>query len=394
MTNKYRIKISGKDVKRFIRNLISMGIQLYDIDFHDKYVYIIVDEEDLERVKKIKTSYSIKIVDQYGLVKLKHLSKKYFWFIVGLFIGLILLKILSSMIFSIEVMHSKSEIRELVLHDLEQYGISKYHFKVSFSKKEKIIKEILHKETDRLEWLEIETVGTKYVVKVEERVKNKKEEQKESQNIIAKKNARILEIHADSGEVVTKKNDYVSKGDVLISGFIHKNEEIKKKVHASGTVFGEVWYNVSVTVPKTYKEVKEKSGRKNVIEINFLNYHFTLFDLKKFKTYKADRKVLLKNNLLPISVSYSKLRETEEIFRRYDTKEGENEAIKMAEDKLSSKLSNGEEIISKKVLKKIEKDSTIIIDVFFKVKEDITDYENIENIDISNVEGDKNGASQ
>lgn len=394
MINKYKLKIVGKNIKRFIKNLISLKIDFYDVDIGDGYCYITVSEEDYKNIKKIKTSYTINIVDSYGPIKFQSLGKKYFIFILFLLISIILLEVLSNVIFSIEVVHAKSEIRELVRNDLKKYGIDKYHFKVSFKEKEKIIKKILSKEVDRLEWLEIESVGTKYVVKVEERVKSKKDEEKKEQNIIAKKNARILEIIADTGEVVTKKNDYVSKGDVLISGLIHKNEEVKKKTHASGVVFGEVWYSVKISVPKVYKETLLKNDTKKIIEINFLNHHFKLFDFKPFKTYKAERVNLIKNSLLPISISYSKLIKTKEIVKRYTTKEGEEEAIKMAEERLLRKLSPKDTIISKNVLKKIEKDSTIEMDIFFKVKEDITDYESIEDINIEELEGEKDGSSQ
>ena len=39
-------------------------------------------------------------------------------------------------------------------------------------------------------------------------------------------------------------------------------------------------------------------------------------------------------------------------------------------------------MISKKILKKYEKDSKIIVEVFFRVKEDITDTVSIEDINI------------
>lgn len=394
MTNKYKLKIEGKDVKRLIKNIIAMKIELYDIVMKDGYAYITVEEEGYQAIKKIKTSYKMRVVDEYGPIKLKHLGRKYFIFFMFLILGIILLEVLSSMIFSIEVKHAKSDIRQLVLNDLKEYGIEKYHFKVSFKEKEKIISKILSKEVDRLEWLEIETVGTKYVVKVEERVKKAKEKEKKERHIVAKKNAMILEIQAESGEIVTKKYDYVEKGDVLISGFISKDEEIKKKVHAEGIVFGEVWYNVSISLPKTYKEVKIKNEKKKVLEVNFLNHHFFLFNFKPFNTYKIKRVKLLENKLLPINISYSELTKTEEIVKRYNTSKGEKEGIKMAEEKLLKKLSPKDSIVSKKVLKKKEKDSTIEMDIFFKVKEDITDYESIEDINIEELEGEKDGTSQ
>ena len=389
MTNKYKLLIVGKNPKRFLDNLISLKISLYDVKLTDKELTIVVDLDDYNKILKLKTSYKIKVIDYYGLVKYENILKKYNVFFICLIIGLVLIKILSSIVFDIDIEHPKSEIRELVLADLEEFGISKYHFKVSYDEKEKIIKKILHKETDRLEWLEIDSIGTKYVVKVEERIKNDPKIDNTFQHIVAKKDAMILQIQASSGEIKVSKNDYVKKGDILISGFITKDEEIKKKVKAVGTVYGEVWYQAEITLPKVYKEIKYTKNSKKRFQVKFLSHDFLLFDFKPYKTYESNNITLLENRLLPMSFNYSKVSETKKITKRYTGTKGEKEALKLAEKNLKKKLSVNDSIISKKVLKKTEKDSKIIVDIFFKVKEDITDTVNIDNIDITKQEGVK-----
>ena len=393
MTNKYKLLIVGKNPKRFLDNLISLKISLYDVKLTDKELTIVVDLDDYDKILKLKTSYKIKVIDYYGLVKYENILKKYNVFFICLIIGLVLIKVLSSIIFDIDIEHPKSEIRELVLADLEEFGISKYHFKVSYDEKEKIIKKILHKETDRLEWLEIDSIGTKYVVKVEERIKNDPKIDNTFQHIVAKKDAMILQIQASSGEIKVSKNDYVKKGDILISGFITKDEEIKKKVKAVGTVYGEVWYQAEITLPKVYKEIKYTKNSKKRFQVKFLSHDFLLFDFKPYKTYESSNITLLENRLLPMSFNYSKVKETKEITKRYTGTKGEKEALKLAEKNLKKKLSVNDSIISKKVLKKTEKDSKIIVDIFFKVKEDITDTVNIDNIDITKQEGVKDESS-
>lgn len=393
MTNKYKLLIVGKNPKRFLDNLISLKISLYDVKLTDKELTIVVDLDDYDKILKLKTSYKIKVIDYYGLVKYENILKKYNVFFICLIIGLVLIKVLSSIVFDIDIEHPKSEIRELVLADLEEFGISKYHFKVSYDEKEKIIKKILHKETDRLEWLEIDSIGTKYVVKVEERIKNDPKIDNTFQHIVAKKDAMILQIQASSGEIKVSKNDYVKKGDILISGFITKDEEIKKKVKAVGTVYGEVWYQAEIILPKVYKEIKYTKNSKKRFQVEFLSHDFLLFDFKPYKTYESNNITLLENRLLPMSFNYSKVGETKEITKRYTGTKGEKEALKLAEKNLKKKLSVNDSIISKKVLKKTEKDSKIIVDIFFKVKEDITDTVNIDNIDITKQEGVKDESS-
>lgn len=392
MKNRYRLKITGKNIKRYLNYLIENNISLYNIKINNNELIILVDDNGYDEILKLKTSYKISLINEYGYIKLKDNIKKYKIIIISLILGLALIVLLSNIVFEIKVQHPKNDIRELVLNDLEEFGIKKYHFKVCYKDKEKIIKRILQKERDRLEWLEIENIGTKYIVKVEERIKNEIKEDNKTQHIIAKKNARILQIEAESGDIVVKKNDYVNKGDILISGFITKDEEIKKKVKAIGTVYGEVWYQVNISVPKVYREIKYTNRIKNKIEINFLNKNFILFDFKPYKSYDSKKKVLFDNKLLPIKVSYSKILETKKIEKRYTSKEGNEEILKIAEEKLKNKIGVNTTIILKKILKKIEKDSKIEIDIFFKVKEDITDTLNIDNINIEEL-GDKNGAN-
>ena len=54
-----------------------------------------------------------------------------------------------------------------------------------------------------------------------------------------------------------------------------------------------------------------------------------------------------------------------------------SEAIKLATKKLEDCLDEQSMILSKKVLKKTLKNSKIIVEIFFKVRENITDYKKI-----------------
>ena len=354
---------------------------------------IVVDEDGYAQIKKIKTSYKIEVVDSFGKAKIIDIIKKYRFFLIFLFVGILIIKLLSSIVFDIDIEHSKSDIREIVLNDLNEYGIAKYHFKVSYKKKEEIIRKILKKETERIEWLEIDSVGTKYVVKVEERVKNNTVKSTTPQNIIAKKDAMVLLIHAENGEVKAKKYQYVKKGDVLISGFISKDDKIVKKERAEGYVFGEVWYQVQIELPKVYKEELKTGKKKNRLELYFFDKNIFLFNLKRYNNYKISRHKLIENKIFPVGLSYSTIYETKKIEKDYSNNSGLKEAIDLAEERLLQKLGSKDEIISKNVLKKSDKNSKIVIDIFFKVKEDITDTENIENINIEELEGAEDGTS-
>lgn len=383
--DKYKLCISGKNPDYFLRKVIDKKINIYEIEKGIKRLCIIVDSDGYKVIKKIKTSYDIELVSVSGFLKIKEVFHKYFFFILFFLMGVLLIIFLSNIIFDIEVVHSNKEIREIVYNDLEKFGIGKFKFKVSFSKKEKIVKEILNKEKEDIEWLEIEEIGTKYLVKVEQRKLNNNSDVCNNRDIVAKKNAIILEIYAESGEIIKKKNDYVLKDDVIISGVIHNKEDIVSNKCSVGKVFGEVWYKVNVSLPTVYNEIK-KTGKSNYrFRYKFLNKELVLFN--KFDNYKEENVVCFSNKLLPISIGFSKYYEVINKNVIYTIDNCDDEALKIALEKLLVKLGTDDVILTKKVLKKEVKNSKIIVEVFFKVKEDITSYRDIV-IDEAKEEGD------
>ena len=381
MNNCYRILIQGKNTSYFLFMLIQMHIAIYDREDTSNGLILVVSKDDYQKIMDIKTSYKITVLNRYGFLKIQYLFYKYFVFFIGFLFFLFLIFVFSHIIFSIDVVHSNSEIRSIIYRDLKEYGIEKFHFKVSYQEKEEIVEKILEKETDKLEWLEIEEVGTKYIVKVEERKKNKKEKVCRPRSIVAGKDAMILDIQAEEGEVVKKRLDYVKKGDVVVSGLIYNKEDIVSKRCARGKIYGEVWYQVSLSIPKHYHEEKVTGKMKRQFEIQFLNHTFHLFS--HYDTYQKKSTSILQSRLLPIRFMFSTYYETKEKDQVYTLENVDSFAFGLAEEKLLQKLSKEDVVLSKKILKKYEKDSKIIIEVFFRVKEDITDFVSIEDIDIT-----------
>ena len=372
MIKRYKIIVRGKNPDYFIKKLIRYNINIYDLVKDKKNIYVVVDEEGLALIKKIKTSYKVEIINRYGKAKWEYLLRKYCLFFICLLIGIFINIFLSKIIFEVDVIHSNPYIREIVYNDLASYGIKKYNFKVSFSEKEKIVNNILERQKNDIEWLEIEEVGTKYVVKVEQRKKNKDNKMCERRNIVAKKDAMILEIEAQEGEIVKKKLDYVKKGDILISGVIHNKEEAVREKCATGKVYGEIWYKVFLEMPVKYREENVVGKVRRQLELQFLDKEYTLFS--NFKTYQKESFTLVASNLLPIKLNFSSYLETKVIDKDYTLDNVLEDALPLAEKKLGEKLGEDSLILGKKVLKKYQKNSKIIIEVFFKVKEDITDY--------------------
>lgn len=380
MNSKVKIEITGKTPMYFVKEIIRRKINIYFLNQTSKTIQIIIDEKDYKKIKELKTTYSIKVIKRYGINKYFSLIKKNRLLIFFFSISIILIIFLSNIIIEINIVHPNNGIRELVRKDLEKYGLKKYHLKVSYKQKEKIKRQILEKEQDEIEWLEIEEHGTKYTVRVESRKIPQNEKECLPRNVVAKKNAIITNISASSGEILKRQNDYVEKGEILISGLIHNKEEIVSKTCATGKVFGETWYTMKISIPSKYKVVEKKDN-------NSWGFHYNLFKNErkygnKFYTFKKDEYNIIDSKILPLKLAIVHYTETIEKNINYTDSELLSIALNLATKKIERKLSKGERLIDKKVLKKSIKDSKIEIEVFLKLEEDITTYFDISNIDI------------
>ena len=377
----YILKITGKRIDTFLMLLVRFSINFKMLKRGRDFIVIEVLEEDYDNLLKISTTYKIEIVKRKGLLNVVHFIKTRKLFVVMVLLGFLFFNLLTNIVFSIKVIDTDSELRELVISDLEELGLKKYSFKISYKEKEKIEEKILAKEKDILEWIEIEEKGVSYEVKLIRRVKDDIKKETEPRDIIAKKTGLITKIEAESGEVVTKKNAYVKKGDTLISGLIRNNGNIVSKVRAEGRVYAEIWYKVALSLPLTYHEEMKTGNNKNVLEISFLSDDIAITDFSKYKHSKDTKKILYKHPLLPISINLTKKEEVK--TTDIDFSENYEENIKpLAVEKLKNKLGSDIKILSEKVLKREENTDRIDIEIFFKVEEDITSYKSLKDFNI------------
>lgn len=383
-TSYYEVKITGRNVKRFIKQVYKMGIYLHDIKYVGKSVYIKLNQENYLKLLKIKTIYDIELKNLYGLAKIKDVLLRNYIFISAIIFGFILLIFFTRVIWEVEVVHAKKEIRDIVYRELENRGIKKYRLVVDFDKQEQIAKEVIENNKDKIEWLEIEKVGVKYIVRVEERIINKEKQTIPNRHIVAKKDGIIIKIEASKGEIVKKINDFVKKGDIIISGNIMKEEQIKSTVSATGSVFAETWYQVEVDMPLYYKETTKTTNKRKNIILNFFSKEISLLNKNKYQEKETKNIFSIKNPLLPISISYINEEELNVIDEVYTYDEAINQAIVLAEEKLKTKIGKDDKIINQKKLKTESIGSTILVKVFFKVYEDITDYKEITEQDLEN----------
>ena len=375
MNNNYvLVKIEGKNVGNYIKWLIKNKINVINLKII-KYneLNIVIDYKDFHLLSKYSKTYKITIIKKYGKLRLFDTVKNNIIIISCLMLSIVFLYILSNIIFSVDVIYNDKEMVNLITTQLAKYNIKKYQRKKSYDYLTKIKEKILDDNKDILEWLEIEESGTKYIVRLVERKKEVKEKEYAYQSVVAKRDATITSIKAYSGEKIKHVNEYVKKGDVIISGILTKPDNTNLYTKAKGNVLGEVWYKVTIEYPLYYREQRITGKNKNVIAIYFLNKEVPIFPYKKYKQFKRQSKILIENNFIPFKITKEKLYEVIIKEDIYTNEEAIQKAIENAKLKIKEKNKNILEIKDVQILDKENLNSKIKLNLFISVIENITE---------------------
>ncbi len=384
--NKVKIRVKESSLK-FINYLVYNCICYNNLNKYNKYYELIVSYEDYKRISR---RYETSIVKYYGKKSLEYFLTIHKYMIISVIISLFVLKLLTMTIFDIKVNTSSIEAKNMILSSLKENGISVYKRKKSFKEINEIKKKILSQNEDNLEWIEIKEHGCIYIVDVTLRVKNEIKESEKLSSIYSKNDGVIKHIVVKNGTKIKEVNEYVKKGDLLISGNIYKDEVLISRVEAKGEVYAETWYFVTTSIPFKYKEFIKTNKKINHYYLDAFNKKFTLIGKYESNNTKSKTSLIIDKPYLPFKL----YKEVKEVYKEKNItltdKQAYNLALEGSENKIKKGLNKDEYIISKKVLKKRVNSSKMEVEVFYKV------YENIgvtSKIDEININGDKNGIS-
>ena len=364
------IKTKTRNKDKLLVKFYKNRINVYDIFTDHDELYLKILENDLKNVQNKIVTQKFQYVTDSGIYHLKNTLTPLKILAIVLFIFLV--NALSQIIVNVDVIHSNKEIRELVRSSLEDYGIKKYTFRKNYEDLTEIKEKILDTYKDKLEWLEIERVGMKYIVRIEERIINNVEQEEKFCHIVASKSGIISSIHSTKGEIVVEKGKYVQEGELLISGEIKLFDEVKNNVCASGNVLAEVWYTTSVKLPINYQKTKRTGKWRFNFLVETAKGKYKILK-SRLKSYESENKKLF--TLFDINFYVVREYEVSVENLKYDLESGVQKATHLADQKINMQLKDDETVKSRKVLKKNLNDSTIEVELFYVVNENITKVE-------------------
>lgn len=378
MNNNVLIKIEGKNVNNYIKWLIKNRINILDLKVIScNELNALIDYKYYNLLTKYSKTYKISIIKKYGKLRLLDTIKDNLIMLSCTIFAVIFLYWLSNYIFSVDIIYNDKKIVNLVSKELQKYDIKKYSKKKNNIELNNVKKQILKDNQDVLEWLEIEEDGTKYIVRLVERKKASSVKENLYQSIAASKDAIITSINAYSGEKVKKVNEYVKKDEVIINGILTKADNTNIYTKATGNVYGEVWYKVSIEYPLYYYEELFTGKSKKTIALAFLNKKLSLFPYRKYKQFKSKSYILFENNLIPIKIIKERIYEVKLKENIYTPEEAVTKAKTEAVKKIKDQNSKIKGIKTIEVINKENLNSKIKIDLFISVIEDISKIINI-----------------
>lgn len=373
MESSVKVLVEGKNVNNYIKRLIREKIKIINLKYLDyRRVEIIIRYEDYLKLKDMRSIYKLNVIEKYGKLKIKEKIRKNYILWLSFVICIIIICFLSNVIFDIEIIHTNSEIVELVERELREHDIKKYNLKKKYYEIEEIEDIILENNKNRLEWIEIEEVGTKYIIRIEERKLKESNDDNKYKDIVMGKSGVLKKIVATSGEKMKEINTYVSSGDTVISGVITKPNGEIIYTSAKGSIYATVWYTINVEYPYHYKEERLTGKSKKVYYIQFFDKRFSLFDFHKFNSFQSEPNVIMYNDILPIKLVKEKQYEVNIIDEIYTEEQVIDNAVELARNRLVDSNSKIESIDKVTILLKESLDSKIKLKLFFSVTEEVS----------------------
>ena len=356
------IEIEGDDTERFLNLVMARSINIWDVVKASDSTYFYIVPRDVYKLKTIirkmrsnkymsvnTKKFRFRIKERYGLPFLLYTYRKRKMFFVGVFIGWLIVYIMSLYIWNISFEGNYKHTDEELYRFLKEINIDE-GVKKDLIHGEQIEKALRNKYFD-VTWASVDITGTKLTVYVRENINDLEEEKKEQEktgDLISGKSPEIVSIITRSGKPLVKAGDAVEKGTVLITGkYELYNDDLtvltEKTVRADGDVVGKVVYTIDEKISRKYLK-KQYTGRKYEITYGQVfdyyieaRFHIGSKEYKKYDVFTYNSQVSLGDSF------YLPVYREKKVYREYVLKEA-----KYTDEQLKK-------LCSKKILYKIKK---------------------------------------
>lgn len=315
------------------------------------------------RVPARRSNVRLRIVKKRGLPFILFRYRKRSGILAGTVIFFVILWVLSTFIWSVEVSGNATVKSEDIIKILSDYNIKSGALNFMCNRADAELN--IQNEFPQITWVEIQIKGSKAIVTVKEGVIPPPViKDSEACNIIAAKDGQITHLEVYEGIPMIKKGDTVRKGELIVSGVLDSQVQGVRFVHARAKVRANTITQITTEMPLVKKEITPTGKFYKRYRLQFSNISVKLYLNNKIKYDQYESKEYIREMsigpdiILPIKVITEKYSQTETFTRNLTEEEAKKEAEEELINQEKSKL-NGINVTDRKVTFKTENEKVI-----------------------------------
>ncbi|UFU01387.1 sporulation protein YqfD [Radiobacillus kanasensis] len=383
------MKITGSRPELFFALCAKENVPVWNVKkISNKVCLGNIHLKDVARVKKFrrKTVYKVSFLHKKGIPFLSQriLHKKPL--VVGLVLSILFIGFLSNMVWDVRVSGVHPELEKKIMTQLDEYGVEPGTLKFRLGSPSSIQQKLLD-DIPELLWVGVKEKGTTFYLEGVEKTLVEEKEEPGPRNLIAQKKGVIIDMFVSKGKPMVEVNDFVQKGELLVSGNINiqeekEGEEDKKEeqkpdlVSSEGEIIAETWYQTSVSIPLEANYEVLTGHNKKKYYLNFAGFSLPVWgfgnpDYKNKQTETVEKSFHFLKWELPISFKQVNVQEAKEEQVKRSKKEAKEAGLAQARKELKSKLEKDAEIVSEKVLHETYESGKVKLILYFTVHENI-----------------------
>jgi similar to stage IV sporulation protein len=250
-----RIELRGRKLEKLLNALITGRFVVWDIRrIGEEAVELHMIIRDFFKLRPLlrETGSKLRVKGRYGFPFVLDRLGRRKMFIVGIVSFFAAIYILSMLVWRIDVEGNEKIARSDILQAAKEQGIYRFQWKFRLPDADMLSREMQNKLPGTA-WIGVNVQGTRIHIKVVESALPDERQLMNPRHLVAAKNALVTQILAEKGKPLVKPNTNVSKGDILISGYIGDAAN-QQTVVAQGKVRGIVWEEATVEIPLVLRQ--------------------------------------------------------------------------------------------------------------------------------------------
>ncbi len=355
------VEVSGNGISKFLNFMLHHNITMWDVVRKGDSLYFKTYIPTFKNIRPYlrKSNCKAKINKKVGIPFILNKYRKRKIFASGIAIFLIIVWVLSSYIWLVDVEGTVRLNKDDIVESLELQGYKTGERKSKMDLRE--AEKYLLKKYPDIVWTGITYEGTRMVVRVAESIPkpimNEKDETPTT--IVSKKDALITYIATSKGQPVVKVGDVVKKGDPLIKGEmpIGAEDETLYYTSSKGVIKGKTVYTAtsSASLIEEKKQYLESESKHWIFE--FFGTDITLHDGSYLDgnfdvNTKFHQLSITKNFPLPIGIKVETRTPYKKTYYNIPVEQAKMKIYNKLCEEVESKLSSEAKVLNKEIIYK------------------------------------------